>query len=248
MLPAMYELEKRVLVTLPRVLGVDLSITNEVVLLWAAAVLTLGILLPACRRRQAVARGVFRNLFETLVEFIDREVVRENVGPAGRSWAPFLLTLFFFILFANLMGLIPLPTHVKSMTSDLSVTVALALIVFVLTVSVNIRTRGLIGFLKKFYPAGTPCWIAVPMVPIEIVSWLARPITLAIRLFVNMMVGHHLLFLFIGLEIASAWYLKAVPFVGAVLMSCFELFVCFIQAFVFTMLAGVYIREAIEAH
>jgi len=244
----MYELETRVVVPLPRVLGLDLSITNEVVLLWLAALVTFIVLALACRRRGPVARGVFQNLFEALIEFIEKEIVRESVGPSGRRWAPFLLTLFFFILFCNLMGLAPLPGRVKSVTSSLSVTAALAAMVFATTVVVSIRAHGPLGFLRKFCPRGVPWWLAVAMVPIELVSWLARPISLAVRLFVNMMVGHHLLVLFIGFEIAAVWYLKTVLYVGAVLMSCFEIFVCLVQAFVFTMLAGVYIREASEAH
>lgn len=244
----MFEIERHVLVPVPPVFGIDLSITNEVVLLWVAALVTFVLLAFACRRRSLLARGLFQNLFEAMVEFVETQIVRENIGPRAQAWSPFLLTLFFFILVNNLMGLVPLPFHMKSMTGSLSVTIGLALTVFLVTVVLNLRSHGLRGFFKKFLPAGLSPWVGIPMIPIEIISWAARPITLAIRLFANMMVGHQALFMFIGFSMASAWYFKTLPFLGAVLMACFELFVCLIQAFVFTMLTGIYIRDAIEAH
>jgi F-type H+-transporting ATPase subunit a len=243
----MIELKRTVLVPL-HVFGVDFSITNEVVLVWVAAIVTFGLLATACRRRDPVARGWFQNLIETLIEFVEREAVRANVGPDGMVWAPFLLTLFFFILFANLLGLVPLPSHFKSATSNLNVTGALALLVFFLTVGISIRRHGLLGFLRRFLPAGFPLWIAIPMAPIEVLSWLARPVSLAVRLFANMMAGHYLLFVFIGMELTAVWYLKPVPLVGAVAMAAFEVFVSLVQAFVFTMLAAMYIRDAVSEH
>jgi F-type H+-transporting ATPase subunit a len=244
----MYEIQRRVLIRLPDVFGVDLSITNEVVLLWSAAAATLILALVACRRRSAVAHGWFPNLFESLVDLVDREVVQGGMGPEGRSWSPFLLSLFFLVLVCNLMGLMPLPSVFKPVTSSLSVTAALALLVFTVVVAVNVREHGLAGFLRKFFPSGLPLVIRVLVAPIELVSWLARPLSLAVRLFANMMVGHYLIFTFIGLAMASSWYFKALPLLGAVLMDAFELFICFVQAFIFTMLAGMYIKDAMEEH
>jgi len=244
----MYEIQRRVLLHLPPLFGVDLSITNEIVLLWGAALATFALLFFACRRREIVARGMYRNLFEALIEIVEREIVQEGMGKSGARWAPFVLSLFFFVLLCNLLGLVPLPSVFKPVTSSLSVTAALAALVFILTVVLNVRAHGLGGFLRRFLPAGLPVWIGILVAPIEVISWLARPFSLAIRLFANMLVGHHLIFIFIGLEMLSAWYFKSLPFVGAVLMSAFELFVCFIQAFIFAMLAGIYIRDAVEAH
>ena len=102
------------------------------------------------------------------------------------------------------------------------------------------------GFLRKFAPSGIPKWAAVLVVPVEILSWLSRPFSLAIRLFANMLVGHALIFVFVGLLSAVAIYIKPLPLAGAVIMSCFEIFVCFVQAFVFAMLTGLYIREAVD--
>lgn len=243
----MHEIERHVLVRLPFVAGIDLSITNEVVLVWVAAAVTFGVVTLACRRRGLVARGVFQNLFEALVEYIDEQVVRGNIGRNAGAWSPFLLSLFFFILFANLLGMVPVPSHVKAATSSLSVPLALAAIVFGVTIWINLRQHGLSGFLRKFVPSGIHWAIAVLAVPIEVVSWLAKPLSLAIRLFANMMAGHALILVFVGLAAQAVWFMAALPLAGAVIMSGFELFVCLIQAFIFTMLTGAYIREALVA-
>lgn len=249
----MHEIERTVLIQLPVMMGVDLSITNEVILLWLSALLTFLLLLPACRRRTLVARGALRNLFESLVEFIDREVVKGGIGANGAAWSPLLLTLFFFILFGNLLGMVPVPSHFKAITSDLSVTVGLAGVVFVITLGINVRSHGMVGFARKFVPSGLPWYILPLVIPIEIVSWLTKPISLAIRLFANMMAGHALILVFVslivGLQMSHQWFLIPLPLAGAVIMSVFELFVCFVQAFIFTMLAGIYIKEAlVSAH
>ncbi len=244
----MHEIPRLVLIPLPTVLGIDLSITNEVLLLWIAAFITGALLIRVFHRQAPVASGPFQNFFESLLEFINESVVKDSIGPEGKRWAPLLLTFFFFILFINLLGMLPLPSLVKAMTSDISVTGALALIVFALTIGISIRAHGVLGFLKKFIPTGIPAWIMVLVVPIEIISWLARPVSLAIRLFANMLAGHALILVFVGLAAGGAWYIKPVPLAGAVAMSLFELFVCFVQAFVFTLLAGMYIKDALETH
>lgn len=244
----MHDIDKTVLIHLPRLFGIDLSITNEVLLLWLTAGVTFLLLSLAFRRRSPVAHGVFQNIFEGLYDFVDRNIVRENLGVKGATWTPLLATLFFFILFGNLMGMVPDPHHFKAVTSNLSVTVALAAIVYTVVITVDIRRNGLKGFLLKFIPQGLPRGVGLLVMPIEIISWLAKPVSLAIRLFANMMAGHALLLIFISLQVTALWYLKALPLIGAVAMACFELFVSFIQAFIFTMLAGIYISDAISSH
>jgi len=228
-------------------MGVDLSITNEVLLVWAAAAITFLLLSLGCRRSGLVPKGVFRNVFEALVQFIETQVMRDSIGAGSRAWAPFLLTLFFFILIANLGGMLPAPHHVKAATANINVTAALALVVFGTTIAISVKKHGFGGFLRSFVPGGVPKWLAPLIVPIEIVSWLARPLSLAIRLFANVVAGHSLILIFVGLASASVFYIKPLPLAGAVVMSCFELFVCFVQAFVFTLLSGIYIREALES-
>jgi F-type H+-transporting ATPase subunit a len=226
-------------------LGLDL-ITNEVLLLWLAGALTFTLLWAGCRRKGVVAHGPLQNFFESLIEFLQREVVTEGIGEQGRKWSAFLLTLFFFILFSNLLGLVP---GLKSVTGNINVTGALAIIVFAVTLWINLRSHGLWGFMKKFNPKGVPLWLAPMVVPIEIVTWLMKPVSLAIRLFANMMAGHMVIAMFLSMAAgAGILMVKPLPAIGAVAMSAFEIFVCFVQAFIFTMLAGLYIREALEAH
>jgi F-type H+-transporting ATPase subunit a len=244
----MHEIERRVIVELPHLWGIDFSITNEVVLLWIAAAFAFVVVSLACRRPQPVAKGAFQNFFEAMIEYIDTSIGEDILGADGKKWAPFLLTLFFFILFTNLLGLAPLPSHIKAMTSSINVTAALALIVFFTTIYINIHTHGIGGFFKKFIPEGLPIPILILAIPIEIISWLARPFSLAIRLSANMIAGHTLILVFISMTGSLAFFLKPLPYAGAVIMSGFELFVGFIQAFIFTLLAGIYIKDALEQH
>lgn len=244
----MHAIERIVIIQIPTVFGIDLSITNEVLLLWSAAAACFVLLTLTCRRKTLVARGLFANLMEALIDFIDHNAGRDVLGSQTRHWSTFLLTLFFFIFFSNLMSLIPFPSHVKAMTSSISVTAALALIVFVITVVVNIRQHGPIGFLARFAPSGLPLVVRILAFPIEVISWLARPLSLAIRLFANILAGHALILIFLGMAASSPWLLKPLPYVGAVVMSVFELLVGFLQAFIFTLLAGMYIKDAMETH
>jgi len=244
----MHEIERTVIIPLPALFGIDMSITNEIVLLWIAALACFTVLTLACRRQTLVATGIFPNLMEALIEFIDRSAGREVLGRQASRWSSFLLTLFFFIFFCNMMSLVPLPSHVKAMTSSMSVTGALALIVFAATLIVNIRHHGLLGFLARFAPPGLPLAVRIFAFPIEVISWLARPLSLAIRLFANILAGHALILIFLGMAASSTWFLKPLPYAGAVVMSVFELLVGFLQAFIFTLLAGMYIKDAMESH
>ena len=242
----MHEIPREVVKEIIGPFGIDLSITNEMVLLWISAAVTFIFLFLAFRRRGPVAEGAFQNLFEALVEIVDKQIVRESVGKENRIWTPFVLSLFFFILFSNLLGLVPCPSHIKSITSNINVTLALAAVVFVTTIGISLRQHGIWGFMKKFAPSGAPAWIMPLLIPIEIISWLARPLSLAIRLCANMMAGHALIFVFISMAMAAKPLLMPIPLVGAIVLSAFELFVCFIQATIFAMLTGIYIGTALE--
>lgn len=245
----MHGIGRHVIVPIAGPFGIDLSVTSEVVLIWTAAAVTFVLLALSCRRRGPVAHGVFQNLFEGLIEFVDVHVIREGVGDRGRSWTPFLLTLFFFIFFSNLLGVVTVSANVSPPTSNINVTAALALVVFAVTIGISLRSHGFGGFLRKFAPEGVPGWILPLLVPIEIVSWLAKPISLAIRLFANMMAGHAILLALITMAVGAHVFLKPVPLLGAIAITAFEMFVCFIQAVVFALLSGMYIGEALqEAH
>ena len=238
---------RTVLVPLPKLAGIDVSITREVVLVWLAAAATFLLLLPACRRRNVVARGMYQNAIEGLVDLVDREIVQESVGPGERRWTPFLLAVFFFILCGNLLGLVPAPSICKAATANINVTAALAVVVCALTLYLSIRRHGFLGFLRQFVPEGIPPAVAALVVPVEMLSWCVRPLSLALRLFANMVAGHLLILVFIGITATSVWLVKPLSLAGAVLLSAFEVFIAFVQAFVFALLAGLYIREAVES-
>jgi F-type H+-transporting ATPase subunit a len=163
--------------------------------------------------------------------------------------------VFFFILFCNLLGLVPVPGSeehpiFKPITSNINVTGTLAVMVIVLTQAVDIKLHGFVGYLKRFVPKGLPGGIVWLVFILEFVSKLiARPLSLTLRLFANMLAGHKIIGAFIILGMLIPWKLcplMILPLIGTVAMSAFELFVCFLQAFIFTTLTGLYIGEALE--
>lgn len=242
----MHEGHRRVFLEIPIFWGIDLSITNEVVLVWIAGLVTFLLLFFACRRTGPVARGAFQNLFEAIIEFIDKEIVQGVVGHNQAFWSPIILTIFFFVSFCNLMGAIPVPFFFKPVTSNINVTAALALTVFIASQVADVWLHGVGGFFRRLAPSGLPAWILPLIVPLEIVARLSRPLSLTLRLFCNMMAGHMVMGIFIGSCVSAVWFVKPVPYLGAVAMSLFELFVCLLQAFVFAILSGFYFREAQE--
>jgi F-type H+-transporting ATPase subunit a len=189
------------------------------------------------------------------MEFVDENVIQGAMGVHGKAWAPFVLTVFFFILFCNLLGLVPVPGSeenpiFKPITSNINVTATLAVIVIVLSQAVDMKLHGFVGYFKRIAPKGLPLWIFPLVFVLELISKLiARPLSLTLRLFANMLAGHKIIGAFIMLGMMIPWKLcplKALPLMGTVVMSAFELFVCFLQAFIFTTLTGLYIGEALE--
>lgn len=225
------------------VAGVRFDITQAVVFMWAGCVALVAIFLLAARRRGLAPKGI-RTVLEAMLLFIREDIVKRTMGDHGTRYFPVVATLFFFILTCNWVGLVPLP-HSYSATSNVSVTAALALFVFVMVQVEGVRVKGLRGYLRGFVPAGVPAILLPLMVPIEIISLVARPFSLAIRLFANMLAGHILILVFLGMAATGFWLLKAVPLVGAVLMSLFEIFVGLVQAYIFSMLTAIYLSEAV---
>ena len=227
----------------------DLSPTKHVVMLWIAAALCLITLLIAARahKRQHATGGSskgFANGIEALVLYIRQEVVLPNVGHHGEKYAPFILTLFFFILFANLLGLIP---YGSTATGNISVTAMLAIVTFITVEAAGIKTLGA-GYIKTivYWPHDMPIALKAPltllMTPIEFASKFLKPITLAIRLFANMTAGHIVVLALIGLIFSFGSYVIApLPLLMAFAIMVLEVFIAFLQAYVFALLASVYI-------
>ena len=230
--------------------ALDLSPTKHLVFLVLSAILVLFVFLIAARgvgraqRQNRPAKG-FAGAMEATALYIRQEVVLPNVGPHGEGFAPFLLTLFFFILTMNLLGLVPWGA---TATGNIAVTGALALLAFVVIEISGMRALGFKGYMSTIFylPPGLPTALKpimlVIMTPVEIIGKLSKPFALAVRLFANMTAGHVLVLALLGLTFIFQSY--AVGVASAVLATgimLLEVFVAFLQAFVFTLLTSVFI-------
>lgn len=228
---------------------IDMSPTKHVVMLLIAATLCVVFMLMAARahRKSQVAGKApkgFANGVEALVLYIRQEVILPNVGHHGERYAPFILTLFFFILFANLLGLIP---YGSTATGNISVTATLAILTFIMVEVAGIRTLGK-GYLKTivYWPSDQPvvmkALLTPLMTPIELASKFTKPVALAIRLFANMTAGHVVVLALISLIFTfGSYYVAAGPFLMALAIMLLEIFIAFLQAFVFALLSSVFI-------
>lgn len=227
--------------------GVDVSITRSVVMMWiACAILVVLFALAARRAKDATPRGL-RGLLEILILFVRDEVVRRAIPHGGDRYLGYLLTNFFFILACNLLGLIP---GMSTATSSISVTASLAGIAFVMIQVAGVREYGIVGHARNLIPPGLPAWLLPIMLPVELMGMFTKPFALCVRLFANMTAGHvvilSLISLIFILKTATAAAI-AVPF--ALFVYLLEILVAFIQAFIFTMLAALFIgMSAHPAH
>jgi F-type H+-transporting ATPase subunit a len=222
--------------------GFDLSINQAVVMMWVVVAAVSLFFWAAVRQRRLVPSKI-QSLAEMSVEFL-RGLVMENMGEQGMRFFPFIVTLFFFILFANLLGLIP---GTYTVTSQIMVTALFAIVVYVISLVVGFMVHGL-HFFSILVPPGTPGWLLPLMIPIEVVSQVARPVTLAVRLFANMTAGHTILIVLFSLMLAGGVLIGWLPFAFTVAVYILEVIVAFIQAFIFTILATVYLGDAIKLH
>ncbi len=228
------------------ILGVtiDFSITLHVVMLWTAALILITLFGVQFRKRSLVPRGAAA-ILEMMALYVRDEISIPNLGTKrGRQFTPFLATMFFMILTANLMGLFPL---FVTATGDISVTASLAIVTFFATQLYAIIENGFLGYLKQLAPPGIPPLLYIIIVPIEIVSLFTKPFALAMRLFANMIAGHAVIFALLGLIIALGSVFVSPFSVGlAVFIALLEILVAFIQAYIFTMLSALFIGMAMH--
>jgi F-type H+-transporting ATPase subunit a len=222
--------------------NVDASFTNAS--LWMAiAVLLATLVMTLTVNKSALVPGRWQSLAEVSYEFV-ANMLRDNVGDAGRKYFPFVFALFMFVLFCNLLGLIP---YSFTPTSQIIVTFAMAAVVFIGVTIIGFARHGL-HFLMFFVPQGVPAFLLPLLIPIEILSYLFRPISLSVRLFANMLAGHTMFKVFAGfvvsLGIIAGWL--PLSFIGA--LYCLELLIAFLQAYVFTILTCLYLNDAIHMH
>lgn len=221
--------------------GIDASLTNSAVFMCAAVLVAIGLVVLGARRRELVP-GRWQSLAEISYEFIGG-MIDENVGHEGREYFSFIFTLFIFILLGNLLGMIP---YGFTFTSHIAVTFAMAAVVFLGVTVIGIARHGF-HFLSFFVPHGVPAVLLLLLVPIEVLSYFIRPFTLSIRLFANMMAGHTMLAIFAGFVTAMGIF-GIIPLGVDVLLIFLELLVAVLQAYVFTILTCLYLRDAIHLH
>ena len=244
----MHQFEIQQVLELPVLAGFDLSITNSA--LWmiiAAASVTL--FFAAASAKAAVVPGRLQSVGEMLYELI-HNLTDSIIGHEGKKYFPFVFTLFAFILAMNLLGMVP---YFFTSTSQLAVTATLGVLVSAVVFAVGFARNGL-GFFKLFVPSGVPFFVLPLVVVIEVISFLVRPVTLALRLFGNMVGGHVVLKVFGGF-VVSLGALGALGIVGAlvtlsgtVAITALEFMVAFLQAFVFAVLACVYLNDVVNLH
>jgi F-type H+-transporting ATPase subunit a len=217
---------------------IDFSITKHVAFLWISGMVLLVLAIIAARQniRREIPSG-FGNFLEVFITFMRDEVVLPNMGPAGMKYLPYLLTTFFFILIMNLIGLIPFGA---TATGNVSVTAGLAIVAFFMIQAAAIRAQGLKHYVAHL--TGGVHWLLWPiMIPIEILGLFTKPFALCIRLFANMTGGHIVIVALFGLIFIFKSYLIAVGPFGFVLgIMLLELFVAFLQAYIFTMLTSLF--------
>lgn len=221
--------------------SVDISYTNSA-LLMTIAVALITLLLVVGTRRRALVPGRLQSVAEMAYEFI-AGMVDENIGHDGIEFFPLVFSIFMFVLFGNMLGLIP---YSFTFTSHIIVTFALAMFVFLLVTLVAFIRHG-IHFFAFFFPPGAPIFMAPILVPIEIVSYLSRPVSLSIRLFANMMAGHTMMAVFAGFTITLGLF-GFFPIAINVALFALEVIVTALQAYVFTILTCLYLRDAVHLH
>jgi F-type H+-transporting ATPase subunit a len=251
--PPSFDLE----IHLPKILG--LQITRFMVMELIASVLVFVLVVPVVRHiaRTPYSRGWFMNMFEAIILFIRDDVARPAIGGHGADrFLPYLWTAFFFVLFNNLLGMIP---GFASATGDVNATAALALMTLVIVIGAGTREMGFKGYWLGLVPHMDVPWWLKPMIwllmfVIEIAGLFIRHIVLAVRLFANMFAGHVVLAVILGFILMTRlWtgpFFFVTPFsiLGVVLLSLLELFVAFLQAYIFTFLSAIFIGAAVHPH
>ena len=223
------------------VAGIDVSFTNSALWMVIAAVLVTGFM-TLSMRRGALVPGRWQGAAEVMYEFV-ANMLKDNVGTAGRKYFPFVFTLFMFVLFGNLLGMIP---HSFTFTSHIAVTFAMALVIFIGVTIIGFVRHGT-HYFRMFFPAGAPIATAFILIPIEIISYFSRPFSLAIRLFANMTVGHIMLKV-IGGFVGLIGILGVLPFALLTGITVLEFGIAALQAYVYTILTCIYLHDAIHMH
>ncbi len=233
--------------TLPhlQLFGFNISITRDIFIMWfVSAVLVILLLIAAKGYKKSLVPKGLSNFFEVIIDFVKNEIVKPAIGKGYEPYMPYMLTLFFFILFCNMFGLIPLPNLVV-VTGNVAVTASLAIISFIVIQYTGMKQHGVMKYLKSLVPSGMPVMIIPIMAVIELIGLFTKPFALCIRLFANMVAGHIVIFSLLGLIfIMHTIYVAPVSVGFTLFIEMLEILVALIQAYVFTMLTALFIGMA----
>ncbi len=225
--------------------GIDISITKYIFFMWIVALILFVTLYIVSKKykNSLIPRGI-SNVVEITVLFVRDEIVKPTIGKGYEKFLPYLLTVFFFILLSNIFGLIP---YAVTVTGNIAVTAALAVISFVAIQFGGIRSHGMFKYFKGLVPSGMPPWILIIIIPLEILGLFTKPFALCIRLFANMIAGHVVILSLLGLIFILQTALVApVSIAFAIFIYLLELLVALIQAYIFTILTSLFIGMAVH--
>ena len=230
------------------VFGWAVSFSQSNLFMVIAVALTF-FLMKATADRGALVPGRLQSLGEASYEFI-AGMVRDQVGDEGKKYFPFVFSVFMFVLFGNLLGMLP---YSFTFTSHIAVTLALACVVFVTVTLVALKRHGM-HFFSYFFPEGAPVWLAPIIIPVEVISYFSRVVSLSVRLFANMVAGHVMLKVFATFVVLLGGLGAVGPFVAAMPLAVnialvgFEFLVAFQQDYVFAILTSIYLHDAVHQH
>jgi F-type H+-transporting ATPase subunit a len=221
--------------------GLDISFTNSAAMMVIAATLAAGVTVFGMSRG-AMVPGRWQAMVELTYEFI-ANLIRDTIGPEGRRYFPLVLAVFLFILVGNLLGMVP---YGFTFTSHIIVTFAMAITVWIGVTILGFAKHGA-HYFSFFVPPGVPLWMWPLLIPIELISYLSRPITLSVRLFANMLAGHTLLKVLAGF-VAPLSVFGVLPLAMVAALTGLEILIAVLQAYVFTILTCLYINDALHMH
>ncbi|QKX02116.1 F0F1 ATP synthase subunit A [Wolbachia endosymbiont of Dirofilaria (Dirofilaria) immitis] len=228
------------IIELPRLFGYNINFTNSSLFMMISVVsVTLFLLLGV--RQKSIIPGYLQAAVEYIYDFVV-SIIESNTGSKGLKHIPLIFTAFIFTLSCNLVGTLP---YSFTVTSHVIVTFALSIVVFVYITAVGFKESG-IKFLRILLPEGTPLWLAPIMVFIKLFAYLARPISLSIRLAANMIAGHTIIKVIAGFIINMHLTLTPIPFLFIITLIGFEVFVAILQAYIFTSLTCVYLSDTVK--
>ena len=222
--------------------GIDISFTNSSLWMMIAVAVSI-IFMSLATFKTSLVPGRLQMMGESLYEFI-ASMIRENIGSEGRKFFPLIFTIFMIVLVGNMLGMVP---YSFTYTSHIAVTMGLALGMFIFVTILGFVRHGL-HFFSIFSPPGVPMLFKPLIIPIEILSFLIRPVTLSVRLFANMMAGHLMLKVFAGFSVTMGVALGLLPMGFNTILIAFEFLIAYLQAYVFAILCCIYLKDAIDLH